>query len=107
VGKSDVDILASRKSNYPNQTTAEESIAEIVKQKQAEIEAWAKNAPAGSTNTASGVHLELDFGNPVGRGVSTSTNTVQSWTKAKIVLNSDGKGGWEMLTSYPIEQLTP
>jgi hypothetical protein len=111
VGRSDADIIAAgltpqgtaRLSSYSDVDMAEKVIAKFIQMKRNEIINWAKSNPSGmSINKGVNPVSEVVDMAPlaVGRTLDSSGQVVNA-TKAVVVLVADGRGGWQILTSYP------
>lgn len=107
VGLSDSDLLArigsnpkiSGASTFTNDLIADNVANAALRDtgNMGKINNWLANGPKGN--------LPLTFkgssGNIVGRGVTQGSTIIEDMTNAKIILKSNGSGGYDILTAYP------
>ncbi len=107
VGLSDNELLLRLKNNsqisgvstFIDDITANNVIGLALRDSNnvSKIDNWISKGPIGK--------LVIDYnGNAnIGRGVSRGINTIFNMTNAKIILKTNGKGGFDILTAYPIK----
>ena len=87
----------SAASTYTDEATAQRVVNESIAQNRTTIQQW--------LSSGSKTRLELTYkGNQaLGRGINSGEVSVGVRTDAKTVLKSNGKGGFDIITSYPIK----
>ncbi len=105
VGKNDVELLQRLKANpkltgvstFTNDIISNQVIkATLNKQVNInKINSWLSNGAKGN------LPLYYKGNTVIGRGVKQGSNLVKNMTNAKVILKSNGKGGYDILTAYP------
>ncbi len=103
VGKTDADLisrLATQRritgaSSFTNEAIAESVISSTIKSNRGAIKSWLRS---GMTNS---LRLEYSGSTNIGRGIMRTTNVVNDLTNARVILKSNGNGGYFILTSFP------
>ncbi|WP_202962940.1 RNase A-like domain-containing protein, partial [Chryseobacterium sp. P1-3] len=103
VGKTDADLisrLATQKgitgaSSFTNEAIAESVISSTIKSNRDAIKSWLRS---GMTNS---LRLEYSGSTNIGRGIMRTTNVVNDLTNARVILKSNGSGGYFILTAFP------
>jgi len=107
VGKSDIELLNRLNSN-PKITGASTFIDDIsanrvvanVLQSTDNVQKINKWLAKGAKGNLPLHYLGTDN---IGIGVSRGSEVVQNMTNAKVILKSNGAGGYDILTAYPIK----
>lgn len=105
VGMTDSELLArlsnntkiSGASTYTNDVIANRVVNLALNDSAniSKIESWLAKGAKGN------LPLKIEGADVVGRGASQGSILVENMTNAKIILKSDGVGGYDILTSYP------
>jgi hypothetical protein len=86
-------------STFRNQTVANRTDGQFVKQNRAVIEKW---IGSGESRPLVG---EIRMPDPIGRVlVRGSSNSVETHTAEVIIVRDNSQQGWHILTSYPVPE---
>ncbi|SEN58967.1 RNase A-like domain-containing protein [Lihuaxuella thermophila] len=108
VGKSDQELIErlnenpgiSAASTFTDLSTAEKVVETTLSEPEnvEKINHWLKH-PRGNLV----LNYPGDGKTVIGRGIQRGSNRIENYTRAKIILKSDRKGGYYILTGYPEE----
>ena len=102
VGKTAAELMSrlsssariSASSTFINQATAESVIATTIRQNRSVIKLWLRNGDKAR------LVLGYEGNSIIGSGIRRGQSAVSSLTNAQVVLKSNGRGGYFILTSY-------
>ena len=86
----------SAASTWTDRATAEETVAEALRDKRGRVESWMRRGYP-RPNLA----LHYSAARPIGRSLRREESAAEACTDAVIVLRADGPDGFYVLTAYP------
>jgi hypothetical protein len=105
VGKTDAELMqrladqkwVSASSTFTDDIVASNVVNSVLKDTDniAKINKWLSDGAKGN------LPLQYLGDTPVGRGIKRGGKGVENWNNAKVILKSNGSGGFDILTAYP------